>query len=138
LKYLKLHYKYPNKSVYCEVYVHFTYNFNGQQLLGFKPYRLRAPITSIEYIGNEQCDLKYGSTFKYTFLHTQDIKTGKYQNSQTLCTCNYENITYGYLPSKLYYGTPKQRFQFVTSSGCQFFAYYDVVISTELDIVIKH
>jgi len=151
-------YNIPNKTVYCEINVHYNtigscekyvclrygskensdkclqYDLRCEQyknIQATKSYRLRIPITSFEYTKNGQCSLKYGSTFKYTFLHCQSWTTKKFIDSQTLCTTD-NSITSGYLPRTLYYGTPKQRFDFITSSGCEFFAYYDVVTTTEI------
>jgi len=135
-------YNVPNNTVYCEVNVYYTYRrcahyewrycVRFEDVSGHNSYRLRIPITSIEYLSNEQCGLKYGSTFKYTYLHAKNSSTNKYQNTQTLCTCN-DNILTGNLPSTLYYSSPKQRFQFVTSSGCKFNAYYDKITTTKID-----
>jgi len=131
-------YNIPNITVYWEVNVHYTINICDNPCVSFsmsnencdmvnyemkikqygkysvtKSYRLHILITLISYISSEQCNIKYGSKFKYTYLHTKNSKNSKYQNTQIFCSWNYD-ITKGKFPSTLHYDTPKQRFQFVT------------------------
>jgi len=125
-----------NKNIICHIYYEKAIKTCDEPLCGsaryFIDYDLRMPIT--KYTGNSKssCTVTNGSTFKSTRLLAVN-ENNKWVQTQSIA--NYKIVFNDDVP-----GLPKemkpstqQRFEFVTTSGCKFSAYYEKVESINLD-----
>jgi len=99
----------------------------------FLDYELRIPITRYVVEGNNSCTLTNGTTFKSSKLMAKN-SSDNFVQAHALANFDYVvDDDVPFLPDSMTSSTP-QRFDFVTTNGCKFSAYYDQVLSYNINI----